>query len=107
MEFNWDDKEIEKITGTVSVFVRSGTLSGWTKFETYVDVEKRGQWIETVFESRMSNVSELCYDYLLTIHRPPRNRVLYDKMFASSEQTDAVLEIGEKKLHVNKAVSFQ
>lgn len=32
--------------------------------------------------------------------------ISYDKMFAPSNQHDGVLLIGEKKLHVNRAVSF-
>lgn len=103
MDFYWNEEEIERITGTVTLCYSSGNGFGsWVESETSVDLSKPGLTIGKVFDTNF-HVMYTSYRYSLTIHRSHCLHRLYEKMFSPSEQSDAVLLVGDKKLHVNKA----
>nr|pir protein M01D1.3 [imported] - Caenorhabditis elegans [Caenorhabditis elegans] len=110
IKLDWDERDIEKITGFIQL-----SYDGHQLKPIDSNFDKRGG-ICTIIVPKFLYEYRWSFSFNLKLHRDPakppqisndlKSQVSYDTMFEPSRKHDAVLLIGEKKLHVNKAVSF-
>ena len=108
-EFDWNELEnqeenelkIDKITGHI---ILKSEKNSFAPVKIEVNLTKDNQMIaKQVGGCYTSDIVN--YEYSLTPHYTPIEKPSYDEMFAPSDQNDAILVVGGKKLHVSKAVS--
>ncbi|EFP13005.1 hypothetical protein CRE_06893 [Caenorhabditis remanei] len=107
--FNWQElkklKGIDGLTGYILVtYYDKNTEQPPVRVE--VDLTSEHQVIEKVIKNDTSfDDFSAKFEYSLTPHKYPEE-LSYEEMFEASDKNDAVLVIGDKKLHVNKSVSI-
>ncbi|KAF1764134.1 hypothetical protein GCK72_004081 [Caenorhabditis remanei] len=104
--FNWQElkklKGINGLTGYILVtYYDNNTEQPPVRVE--VDLTSEHQVIEKVIKKDTSfDDFKATFEFSLTPHKYPEE-LSYEEMFEASEKNDAVLVIGDKKLHVNKS----
>ncbi|CCD68917.1 BTB domain-containing protein [Caenorhabditis elegans] len=114
-KFEYDEagnEDIDEIAGTIDVKFRRNQVSGmfqtgqnqnFTTVHTLVSLTEHCQTLTKLVEvPNQPGAVEVMYVYALVPWINPL-QFSFDEMFLSSKKNDAVLVIGERKLHVNKA----
>lgn len=105
-KFDFASEDIEKFVGTIDVKFRQYQFQNYVTVQRAVTLTDRFKWATVIVENptRREHV-EVMFEYSLTpwLRPLPFSR---DEIFLPSEKNDAVLVIGERKLHVNKDVCY-
>ncbi|PIC48831.1 hypothetical protein B9Z55_007668 [Caenorhabditis nigoni] len=117
-KFDWGElyqRGVERLTGYIAVTSKMGdTNNVHQSLRIEADLTETVQTITKTFEGKsrviaLLGVSKIrSFEYSLTPHYAPLEKVSYDALFAPSDMNDTVLVIEGKKIYVNKAfLSYQ
>ncbi|PIC48954.1 hypothetical protein B9Z55_007737 [Caenorhabditis nigoni] len=104
-KFDWEDLKSQGVDRLVGQLIVRSASAYWTPHKIDIDWTETNKSVSAKLGSQTSSYI-VTFEYKLTAHYAELQlpeKSSYDKMFAASDMTDAVLIVEGKKLNVNKA----